>query len=124
MGFTLSFLRHKRNSNGTERKNRKAYAALKKDLTSSPQSGEQIHRALQNYLAAKIDQTAGTITFADVKAKITQNQRETTLLNELKQIMEECEALRYAGGEDSPGYTTRLQDTLIALTSKLEERIW
>jgi hypothetical protein len=124
MGYTLSFLHHKRNSNGAKRKNRKAYAALKKDLASSPQSGEHIHKVLQNYLAAKIDQTAGTITFADVKAKITQNQKKTTLLNELKQIMEECETLRYAGGEAKPADTGRLQDTLIALTSKLEEKIW
>jgi len=124
MGYTLSFLRHKRNSNGAERRNRKAYATLKKDLTSSPQSGEQIHRALQNYLAVKINQTAGTITFVDVKVKILQNQKKTALLNELKQIMEECETLRYAGGEDNQGDTARLQDTLILLTSKLEERIW
>ena len=123
LGYTLSFL-HKRNSNGAERKNRKAYTTLKKELASSPQAGEQIHRVLQNYLAAKIDQTAGTITFDDVKQKIMQNQRETWLLDELKQVMEECEALRYAGGEDNLDYTARLKDTLIDLTSKLEEKIW
>ena len=121
--YGASFMVRRRKGNGAERKIRNAYPLLKKELSSASLSGEQINRALQNYLAAKTGKTAGTITFSDVITALDNGCTDPSLQDELKKIMEECETMRYAGGVDTPANSAHVTKRLFDLASRLEGQI-
>jgi len=84
---------------------KKAYRRLVEDLKmvkrsdGTDDSCERILTALGNYLGAKLQTPLGAITFGDVHEKLLQRGIDQETLDQLKRVIDLCEAGRYAGPE-------------------------
>lgn len=106
-----SFFLRKRQQDPERRLARRAMAVLMKELKKigSDQGMEdarryqELGRALKNFLGAKLQRNPEALIFDDVVASLKRCGVEQESLDGLKQILELCEAYRYAGGRVATG---------------------
>ncbi len=78
--------------------------------------------ALRGYLGARLNLSAGALTFADAKGALAARGVEKTQLDELKRLFERSEAGRYGGAANAAADAT-LSETALDVVGKLERTL-
>ncbi|MBF0352081.1 MAG: BatD family protein [SAR324 cluster bacterium] len=114
------------NDSGQEKRQlRQAGNVFFKTLKSlSPESAEfsrDLLNALRQYLGSKLKLKAQALTISDVTQPLQDRGISEDLLNQTRQMFEQCEALRY-GGSLSASNATQLMDSAKNLVQELEKK--
>ncbi len=76
-----------------------AIALLKKVRAGDQAAGEQVAAAMKQYVGQRFGRTAGSLTGDDCRAIVAEATGDREVADRYKQIMERCEAARYAAGQ-------------------------
>ncbi len=126
--FITIIVRHQQ-SDPEELLARKAYGQMVKDLkmivresTGDVSAGYvRLSEILRGYLGKKLRIAAGAITSHDVDKNLADHGVSEEILKGLKQILDECEAHRFAGGNTGQSDLQNLVSKTMDIASKLEK---
>jgi hypothetical protein len=129
--FSLTTIVRRQQSDPEAQLARKAYGELVKDLKKLEQrSAEnvssgyiQLSEVLRGYLGKKLRITAGAITSHDVEKNITGRGVSEVTLRDLKHILGECEAHRFAGGTIGQSDLQNLVNQALQVAAELERSL-
>ena len=107
---------------------RKAHGRFRDQLKKAREAGsdqeccEQILEATRAYLGSKLRMPAGALTFKDAENALTQRAVSADTLEGLRDLFEQCEQGRYAGGSGAAEPLT-LADRALELAGRLERKL-
>ena len=110
------------------RKVRRAYGELAACLgaarkQSGPDAYGAILEALRAYLGAKLQTSAGALTFGDARARLAGMGVSEETLAGLKTVFDTCDAYRYAGGAGAAEGEVVLADQAERLAKRIEKEL-
>lgn len=98
---------------------RKALGELTSRLSKASESDE-ILEALRSYLGDKLRLTSSALTFNDIAAPLERKGVSAETVAGVREVFEQCEVSRYAGGGGS-GDTGKLSERSLAIARQLEK---
>jgi hypothetical protein len=127
--FSITLTRRRR-ADPAARQARRAYGCLVRALKNSRkaasdnplQTNASVLEAFRQYLGSKLRLPPGVLTFSDVKDALRERGIDGATIEDLKCLLEECEASRYAGtavGGDAPSVI----DRALILAKNLEKSL-
>ena len=93
-----------------------------KQVGGTADSCELILTAFSKYLGTKLRMPMGAITFGDVRERLVQKGIDQETLDQLKSMIDMCEAGRYAGPESLTG-SAGLQQQSFDLARSIEKQL-
>ena len=119
--LTLANARRRREADPGKVRSRKALGQLQRDLkhAADPNAVLEVFR---RYLGGKLGVTSGALTFRDVSSPLEAKGVETEILHGIRELFEECEASRYAGGGSANDVST-VGSKALDLARALERRL-
>ena len=112
-------------------KARKAFAEFSRDLKTidigpsadASEAHSRISGAIREYLAKKLRLTAGAITYQDVAELLTKSGVSPDTVTSLKQILDQCEAHRFAANSITQGDLSNLLARALETAGQIEQRL-
>ena len=122
------FIKNKQKADPISIRAKKAYKILYKSLLLAEKSASKkdnfdiILNAFKIYLSDKLKISSGAITFYDVENLLKEKNINQDILTNLKNIFDNCERSKYAGGSNKDDFQTLL-DTSFNIAKKMEKQL-
>ncbi len=123
--LSLSLYGRWKDANPTERRARQAFRILRKQISRfAPADTDEFYASaldgLRTYLGAKLNRTAGSLTFADASPALESRGASKETIRELKRLFDRCEAGRYAGSAFGAEDPAEIREAILETGRKLE----
>jgi len=118
----------KRSADPLATRSRKAFGILLRSLNAASRGGAQGITAeavldnLRAYLGDRLRVTSGALTYNDVCTELLAKHVDADTLQELRSVIDDCEAGRFAGGTRAAD-PDRLRERAVAVARKLERKL-